>query len=275
MERCSGFNAYRMSDALWERLETLLPKYKVNCCGGRPRCQLRRVADAIFYRLRTGCQWKAIPPSLVSGSTAHQYFQEWVRLGVFDQLWQLALREYHDFVGFDWLWQSLDGAITKAPLGQELTGPNPTDRSKKGTKRSLITEANGIPVGLAIGGANVHDSKLLRATLENCFKRVPVTSLQGKEHLCLDKAYDSAEIYEMITKEFGYTAHIRSRKEEQRQLKKSRGERPRRWVVERTHSWLNRFRGILIRWDKKAANHLANLQFACAFYTFKKLPVFG
>ena len=275
MERCSSFNAYRMCDALWERFRSLLPEYKVSSKGGRPRCPLRRVADAIFYRLRTGCQWKAIPASLAPGSTAHQYFQEWVGQGVFDQLWQLALREYHDLIGFDWLWQSLDGAITKAPLGQELTGPNPTDRGKKGTKRSVITDAKGIPVGLAIGGANVHDSKLLRATIENCMQRVPVIRKNGVEHLCLDKAYDSAEIRQMLIEEFGYTPHIRSRGEEKRQLKKRRRERPRRWVIERLHSWLNRFRGILIRWDKKAQNYLANLQFACAFYTFKKLPVFG
>jgi transposase len=78
----------------------------------------------------------------------------------------------------------------------------------------------------------------------------------------------------MIIEEFGYRAHIRSRGEEQALLR-SRRRKPRRWVVERTHGWLNRFRGILIRWDKKATNYIANLQFACAYYTFKKIMVFG
>jgi len=129
MDRCTCFDVYRMSDALWARFSTLLPKYKVHRSGGRPRRNLRQIADAIFYRLKTGCQWKAIPPSLAPGSTAHQYFQEWVHIGVFDQFWQLAMQEYHDLVGFNWLWQSVDGAMTKAPLGQEKTGPNPTDRA--------------------------------------------------------------------------------------------------------------------------------------------------
>jgi len=121
----------------------------------------------------------------------------------------------------------------------------------------------------------VHDSKLLRATLQNCLDRVPIVSNEGIEHLCMDKAYDSKKLLEVIEQEFGYMAHIRSRGEEAKRLKKRRGERPRRWVVERTHSWLNRFRGILVRWEKKAENYLANLQFACAYYTFKRIPVFG
>ncbi len=79
MDRCASFDAYRMSDALWNQFKKLLPKYKVSPLGGRPRRDLRSIADAIFYRLKTGCQWKAIPPSLAPGSTAHEYFQEWVR----------------------------------------------------------------------------------------------------------------------------------------------------------------------------------------------------
>ncbi len=275
MDRCTSFGAYRMSDALWNQFKKLLPKYKVSPLGGRPRRDLRSIADAIFYRLKTGCQWKAIPPSLAPGSTAHEYFQEWVRHGVFDAFWQLALREYHDLVGFDWFWQSVDGAMTKAPLGQENTGPNPTDRAKKGTKRSIVTDGNGIPVGLAVAGANVHDSQLLRATVANCLERVP--RLKGKctEHLCMDKAYDSRAIRQMLQEEFGYTPHIRSRMEERVSKKQSSKYRPRRWVVERTHSWLNRFRGILIRWEKKAVNYLASLQLACAYYTLKQIPVSG
>ena len=78
----------------------------------------------------------------------------------------------------------------------------------------------------------------------------------------------------MIIEEFGYRAHIRSRGEEKRLLR-DRRRKPKMWVMERTHSWLNRFRGILIRWDKKSTNYIANLQFACAYYTFKKIMVFG
>jgi putative transposase len=211
---------------------------------------------------------------LAPGSTAHQYFQEWVSQGVFDAIWQLALQEYDDLIGLEWGWQSADCAMTKSPLGNEKTGKNPTDRGKKGTKRSLITEAAGIPVGLSVGGANTHDVHLLRSTLEDCFRRVPIGQGRGVERLCLDKGYDSKSIRKMVTEEFGYRTHIRSRGEEKR-LSRERRRKARRWVVERTHSWLNRFLAILIRWDKKATNYIANLQLACAYYTFKKIMVFG
>jgi putative transposase len=103
-----------MPDAMWEKIRLLLPDYETCLLGGRPRRDLRSVADAIFYRLRTGCQWKAIPKSLAPGSTAHAYFQEWVQLGIFARLWQIALELYDDLVGLDWRWQSVDGAMTKA-----------------------------------------------------------------------------------------------------------------------------------------------------------------
>ena len=275
MEGVSSFDKYHLPDSLWERMQKILPKYRKSSKGGRPRSDVRRVADAIFYRLRTGCQWKAIPPNLCPGSTAHDYFKQWVSAGVFEKLWQLALEEYDELVGLDWQWQSVDGAMTKAPLGGELTGKNPTDRGKQGVKRSVMTETAGIPVGLAVEGANVHDIRLLRKTIEDCFHRLGYDKADPKnEHLCLDKAYDSAAIRELVEKVFGYTAHIRSRGEERRQKNRDKN-RPRRWVVERTHGWLNRFRAILIRWAKKIEHHVAELHLACAYITINKLPVFG
>lgn len=274
MDGQRSFDDYRMRDELWEQMEELLPDYHPSPAGGRPRADLRGVADAIFYRLRTGCQWNAIPPELAPGSTAHNYFQEWVELGVFEALWEMAVEVYDELIGLDWRWQSIDGAMTKAPLGGEETGKNPTDRGKLGTKRSLQTEACGIPVGLAIGGANVHDTKLLQETIEDCLERVADCECD-EEHLCLDKAYDSTAMRELIVSVYGYTAHIRSRGEEQRELDRKAGERPRRWVVERTHGWLNRFRAILIRWDKKAENHMAGLHLAFAYFVYSRLGVFG
>ena len=275
MDGKRSFDQYRMPDEMWERLNSLLPKYDRSAAGGRPRKDLRRVADAIFYRMRTGCQWKAIPPELAPGSTAHQYFQQWVADGVFDDLWQSALNEYDQSVGLDWTWQSVDGAMTKAPLGGDATGKNPTDRAKLGTKRSLMTESSGVPVSLVVDGANTHDIKLLQETIEHCLDRWPREYEEFDEHLCLDKAYQSAAIKELVESVFQYTAHIRTRGEEQRQLRRKRGERPRRWVVERTHSWFNRFRAILIRWEKKIDNHVAALHLACAYFTFSRAKVFG
>lgn len=275
MDGNQSFDQYRMPDAMWERIKVLLPRYEVSPAGGRPRKDLRRVADASFYRMRTGCQWKAIPPSLAPGSTAHEYFQHWVDNGVFDGLWQVALNEYDDLVGLDWTWQSVDGATTKAPLGGDATGKKPADRGKLGTKRSLMTETTGVPVSLVVDGANTHDIKLMQETIEICLVRWLREYFEFDEHLCLDKGYQSEVMQELIESVFHYTAHVRSRGEEKRELKKKRGERPRRWVVERTHIWLNRFRAVLVRWEKKIDNHVAALQLACAYFTFSRAGVFG
>lgn len=124
-----------------------------------------------------------------------------------------------------------DDEITARP---KETGKNPTDRGKRGTKRSLITEAMEIPAGLSVGAANAHDIRLLQSTLEDCFRRVPIDQGRGVERLCLDKGYDSASIRKMIIEEFGYRGHIRSRGEEQTLLRERR-QKPRRWGVERTH----------------------------------------
>lgn len=119
MSAACASNFHQIPDALWERVEPLLPSYKVSCKGGRPRLCLRNVLTGILYVLRTGCQWKAMPEQFGSGSAIHDYFQEWTQLGIFERLWRLALDEYDVLEGIDWQWQSLDGAMTKAPLGGE------------------------------------------------------------------------------------------------------------------------------------------------------------
>jgi transposase len=116
---------HQIPDALWERIEPLLPNYKRSCKGGRPRLEMRNVVTGILYVLRTGCQWKAMPREFGSGSAIHEYFQEWVERGIFQKLWQAALTEYDDLTGIDWQWQSLDGAMTKAPLGGEKNREKP------------------------------------------------------------------------------------------------------------------------------------------------------
>jgi putative transposase len=119
---------FEVPEALWQRIEPLLPKYPVSPEGGRPRLPLRKVVAGILYVLRTGCQWKAMPREFGSGSAIHDYFQEWTASGVFAELWRIALKEYDELVGIDWQWQSLDGAMTKSPLGGEKNREKP-DRS--------------------------------------------------------------------------------------------------------------------------------------------------
>jgi len=265
---------YQIPDELWERIKPLLPPPKPKKKPGRPRMDDRRAMTATFYVLRTGCQWKALPRSLGASSTVHDRFQEWQQAGVFEGLWQAGVLEYDCAKGLDWEWQAMDGAMTKAPLGGEKTGPNPTDRAKQGVKRSLLTEGHGIPVGIAVAGANRHDMKLVEATLENLVVERPEPTEEKPQHMCLDKGYDYDEVREII-EAWGYTAHIRARGEEAQEKREIPGYRARRWVVERTHSWLNRFRRLLIRWEKKVENYLAMLHFACAWICFRAAGLFG
>jgi len=154
------------------------------------------------------------------------------------------------------------------------TGPNPTDRAKGGVKRSLLTEAHGVPVGLAVAGANRHDMKLVRETVESIPVTRPKPTGKQPQGMCMDKGYDYEEVRETL-REFGFTAHIRARGEEAQAIKRQVGFKARRWVVERTHSWMNRFRRVLIRWDKSADNYLAFLHFACALIAFRAAGLFG
>jgi putative transposase len=159
-------------------------------------------------------------------------------------------------------------------LAGEKTGPNPTDRAKKGVKRSLLTEGSGVPVGLAIDGANRHDCKMTKATIKSIPVKRPKPTKRKKQGMCLDKGYDSGEVRDLV-KAFGYTAHIRSRGEEAQAIKHEAGFKARRWVVERTQSWMNRFRRILTRWEKKPENYLALLHFVCAIITFRRAGLLG
>ena len=186
----------------------------------------------------------------------------------------MGLERDDELNGLDRSWLSLDGAMTKSPLGGGKTGPNPTDRGKRGVKRSLLMDAQGIPVGLAVGGANRHDMKLVRATVDNLPVPRPVPNPVHPQGLYLDQGYDFAEVRRTIT-EFGFTAHIRSRGEEDQAIKKEAGFKARRWVVERTHSGLNLFRRILIHWYKSPDNYIAFLHFACALIALRAAGLLG
>jgi len=131
-----------------------------------------------------------------------------------------------------------------------------------------------VPIGLAVEGANRHDMKLVRETLESIVVHRPQSTEEQPQGMCLDKGYDYQEVRDTL-QEFGFTAHICSRGEEAKDLKAEAGRRARRWVVERTHSWMNRFRRILIRWEKKAQNYIAFLHFACALIAFRAAGLFG
>jgi putative transposase len=230
----------------------------------------RQAFAAILYVLRTGIQWNALPRHLGADSTVHDRFQEWARAGFFQQLWEVGLLAYDDLVGIDWAWQAADGAMTKAPFGGGAVGPNPTDRGKQGTKRSLLTEGAGIPLAIVVDGANRHDMKLLAATLAGIVIARPEPTEAAPQHLSLDAGYDYDVIREQVAAR-DYVAHSRPRGEERARKEQVPGWRARRWVVERTHSWLNRSRRLLVRWEKRPELYLAFVQLACAQLIFSKL----
>ena len=138
----------------------------------------------------------------------------------------------------------------------------------------MLTEGQGVPIGLAVEGANRHDMKLVRETVENIVVERPKPTPEHPQGMSLDKGYDYQEVRDIL-EAFGFTAHIRSRGQEAQELKQEAGKKARRWVVERTHSWLNRFRRILIRWDESPENYIAFLHFACALVAFRAAGLFG
>ena len=136
MADSSSSKFHQIPEALWDRIDLVIPIYKTSRKGGRPRLSMRNVVGGILYVLATGCQWKAMPKQFGSGSAIHAYFQEWVAGGVFEELWQLALTEYDELKGIDWQWQSLDGAMTKSPLGGEKNWEKP-DRPRQVGRQAI------------------------------------------------------------------------------------------------------------------------------------------
>jgi putative transposase len=136
-----------------------------------------------------------------------------------------------------------------------------------------------VPIGLVVDGANRHDMKLVRATIESILVERPAPTRDHPQGLCLDAGYDYDAVYYdavyAVVQEFGFTAHVRPRGEEAKAIKREAGFKARRWVVERAHSWMNRFRRLLIRWDKKPENYLAFLHFACGLIAFRAAGLFG
>ena len=146
--------SWEVTDEFWQRVQPLIPQrqrlenknYIRKPGGGRKPKDPRLVFEAIVYVLRTGCQWRALPERFGSASAIHARFLEWEKAGVFENLWRLGLAEYDEMEGIAWRWQSIDGAMMKAPLAQETVGPNPTDRGKKWEQAPFIGGRSWRPV---------------------------------------------------------------------------------------------------------------------------------
>jgi putative transposase len=265
---------WEIPDDMWKWVRYLFPPEKPLGTSGRPVIPFRTVLNGILYVLRTGCQWKAAPRTYGSGSTLHRRFQEWEQKGIIRAILQHMLQRYDRRCGIDWEWQAADTKLLPAPLGGTATGPNPTDRAKCGTKRHLLIDGQGAPLGLHLTGANRHDMKGLAELLsKGLIGPRPKPTARKRQHLCLDKAYDYDEIAHLVAR-LGYVAHIKRR---------GQGDQPgigeplypaRRWKVERTISWLNNMRKLRIRWEKKAENYQALVMLASALILYR-LMVLG
>jgi transposase len=170
-------------------------------------------------------------------------------------------------------WQGLPGRgrVSMAPWAKRPSPKKPSDPirrtgGKKGTKRSLLVDGAGAPLSLIVSGANRHDVKLLDATLDGIVVSRPRPTARQPQHLCADKAYQGQPAQASMLQR-GYTPHVRQICDE---AKAKRGRQPaRRWVVERSHSWFNRFRKLLVRYEKKEANYLALAHCAAAIICFR------
>jgi transposase len=150
--------------------------------------------------------------------------------------------------------------------GGDLAGPNPTDRAKSGTKRHVLTDGRGVPVSILLSGANLHDKWALAGTLDAVVLKAG-RGVRRPQHCCLDKGYAFRDCAAAVRAR-GITPHIRQ-KGEPPLLGRVHG-RPRRWVVERTNSWHNRFRALLIRWEVNARNYLALVHLASALIAYQQ-----
>ena len=158
----------------------------------------------------------------------------------------------------------------QGPFGGDLVGPNPTDRAKKGTKKSLLVEADGGPLAVVVAPANVHDTKLLAATPDAIVVERPRPTEDEPQNLCLDKGYDNPTGHQTVG-EHGYVPHIRPIREEKKAPDDEKRYPARHRVVERKLAWLSKCRAVLIRYDKKACNYLALLKLACSLLWHRRL----
>jgi hypothetical protein len=133
---------------------------------------------------------------LCAHATAHDRLQEWVAAGVFLTLWQAGVECFDELRGIDWDWLAMDGAMSDPhPWVGEKTGANPTDRSKGGVKRSMLTEGHGVPIGVVSEGAQRHDMKLVRSTIQSVIVERPKPTEEHPQGMCLDKGYEYDEVY--------------------------------------------------------------------------------
>jgi len=225
-------------EPIWYQFEALIPAvtdaHPLGC--HRPRVADRIVFEKLVQVLVLGAAYAKIADSTCSSTTLRRRRDEWIRHGVFAALEQICLDAYNKMIGLELETLVVDGCIVKAPCGGEAAGRSPVDRGKQGTKRSLLVDGSGIPIGCVIAGANCHDSPLLAPTLDKLNRFGFDLPEQITVHL--DAGYDSGKTRDLLD---GLGCdYVISKKGEPLQAGA-------RWVVERTNAWHTRgFRKLQI-----------------------------
>jgi transposase len=260
-------------DALFAAVEHLVPvrneTHPLGC--HRPRKSDRECFRLIMYRLATGCSWEdaeELTGRVVSDTTARERRDEWIAAGVFDAIATEALGGYDKIIGLDLSEVAIDGSTHKAPAGGEGTGKNPTDRGKLGWKWSIATDAVGIPIGWATGGANRHDIRLLVPTIDAVTARGLLPDI---DTLWLDRGYAGKMTHKYLA-HIGLDGPMVAKKRHPGQGKSSKtSSMGLRWPVERTNSWLSNYGQLRRNTDRKISHRLAQLALAIAVILTAKL----
>ena len=229
-------------EPLWDQFAALIPHHVDTHPLGchRPRIGDRIVFDKLIQVLVLGATYDRIADASCSATTLRTRRDEWISDGLFAELEDICLRAYDQIVGLDLGDVTVDGCIVKAPCGGEAAGKSPVDRGKLGTKRSLLVDSTGVPLGCVVAPANRHDSPLLRPTLEKLarFDEGLGVGLPDQITVHLDAGYDSTKTRDLL-EELGCHGVI--------SVKGFPLQAGARWVVERTNSWHNRgFRKLAI-----------------------------
>jgi transposase len=253
-----------VTDALWERIEALLPpppprRFRF---PGRKPLDHRKTLTGILFVLKTGIAWDDLPAELGCGcgKTCRHYLRLWHRAGVWRQLHALLLTELNGADRIDWGRALIDASFAKAPEGGEDTGPNPTDRGKSGSKHHLMTDAQGIPLAATVTGANVSEVTQVFQVLTDLG---PVGGKPGPrrgkpERLQGDRGFDSEPVRQLL-RWLGITPVLAARHTEN-----GSGLGVFRWFIERTISWLHAFGRLRRRLDRLTEIQQAFLRLACA-----------
>ena len=254
---------YIIPDILWKEIEELIPKKKSKV--GRPEKCAKKALNGILYILKTGAHWHLIPKEFGKPTTLHGKFRKWVKLGVFEKIMEKARAMYSKDNNNSWY--AIDSSSSKAPLARKWSGKNPTDRGKRGVKKSIIVDRKGAPIAISVAPANVHDSKIFNDTFNLNFCTTTHVKI-----LAADSAYDSKKI-KNLCKEKNFILLAAENKRRKNTDKKPY--KPlHRWIVERTFAWLHQYRSIKTCWAKAKSSYLAFCLFAASIQLFKMKGIF-